>query len=367
MLAFVTLLAQFVIAPDSSSMEIVKNIFAAPPGRNTLKCQVESLSPRLGFSLLHWSGFNLNVPVGQFPEAAPSVQLGIAVQVTPKGGSPIFLGERLTVQQPPEGSAYPKGAAFSYSGGYYVGPGEYQVRFYAGDNRQLSCRKEWNIKVKAGKSIPRLEPGQVSAVGDERWRGLSREGPARRLTIVIEAAPLSPRRNMVRLSSYDRSVLLTSLTTLLDQSSATAATVIAVDPRNRRVIFSTDNFNQRQLYRLGRAIAGVNFGVVSLETLRGPSATDFMEKVLTSLQKPAAQSENVVFLGPAWGWDGKLTPKIRELAAALPRPYFLGISRFPGAPDNLVAQVVRSARGTVKQLVTPADFARVLEKIAPAR
>ena len=362
---FVFLLAQFLVAPDARSMQTVRKIFEGTPPKNTLACQIETMAPRLGFSLMHWSGFNLNIPLKQLSLDGPAPEFAVAIEVTPKGGQPTYLGERFSLQKLPAGQTVPKGAQISYMGGYYIGPGEYRIRFYAGDNRNADCRKDWNIKVKAGKIPPRLEANQVTAVGEERWRGLSKDAPANRLTVIVEAAPLSPRRSMVRLSSYDRSILLTSLTTLLDQTKTTAATVIAVDPRNRKIIYSTDNFTPRELGRLARAVAGVNLGVVSLETLRGPNATAFMETVLAAAQDSAAKSEAVVFLGPVWGWHGKVTPKIRELAQTLPRPHYLGLTRFPGQPDNLVAQVVKSANGTVKQLLTPADFAKALEKVAP--
>jgi len=363
---FVLLLAQFLIAPDARSMQTVRKIFEGTPPKNTLECRIETMAPRLGFSLMHWSGFSLNIPVKQLSLDGPAPEFAIAIEVTPKGGQPTYLGERFSLQKIPEGQSVPKGAEISYMGGYYIGPGEYRIRFYAGDNRNADCRKDWNIKVKAGKIVPRMEANQVTAVGEERWRGLSKDAPANRLTVIVEASPLSPRRSMVRLSSYDRSILLTSLTTLLDQTKATSATVIAVDPRNRKIIYSTDNFTPHELGRLARAVAGVNLGVVSLETLRGPNATTFMETVLAAAQDSAAKSEAVVFLGPVWGWQGKVTPKIRELAQTLPRPHYLGLTRFPGLPDNLVAQVVKSANGTVKQLLTPADFAKALEKVAPA-
>lgn len=362
----VLLLAQFLVAPDARSMQTVRKIFDGTPAKNTLTCEIQTLAPRLGFSLLNWSGFNLNIPVKQLALDGPTPEFAIAIEVTPKGGQPVYLGERFSMQKVPEGQTVPKGAAISYMGGYYVGPGEYRVRLFAGDNRNLDCRKDWNIKVKAGRTPSRMEANQVTAVGEERWRGFVKDAPANRLTVIIEVAPLSPRRSMVRLSSYDRSILLTSLTTLLDKTKTTAATVIAVDPRNRKIIYSTDIFTPRELGRLARAVAGVNLGVVSLETLRGPNATAFMETVLTTVQDPAAKSEAVVFLGPVWGWQGKVTPKIRELAQALPRLHFLGLTRFPGLPDNLVAQVVKSANGSVKQLLTPADFAKALEKVGPA-
>lgn len=362
MFVLVPLLAQFLVAADAKSMDAMHRIFSSPHAKNSLNCQIESLTPRLGFSLMHWSGFNLNIPMKQFANA--SADLALAIEVTPKDGKPVYLGERFSIPPTPEGRTLPKSAAISYMGGYYVGPGEYHVRLYTGDSHNQECRKEWNIKVKAGKPPSRLEANQVTPVGGERWRGLAKDAPASRLTVIIEAAPLFPRRNMVRVSSYDRSILLTSLTTLLDQTKTTAATVIAVDPRNRKIIYSTDNFNTRELYRLARALAGVNLGVVSLETLKGPNASAFMETVLTAAQDSAAKSEAVVFLGPTWSWQGRVTPKMRELAQALPRPHYLGLTRIAGLPDNLVAQVVKSANGTVKQLITPSDFAKALEKVA---
>ena len=361
------LLAQFLVSSDPRSMQTVRKIFESTQTQNTLACEVETMSPRLGFSLMHWSGFNLSIPLKQFPGAAPTTDFALAIEITPKGGKPTYLGERFVFNRPPAEQSIPKNAALSYTGGYYVGPGEYRVRFFAGDSRNAECRKDWTIKVRAGKPAPRMEPNQISAVGEERWRGLIKDGPPHRITVVIEAAPVFPRRNTVRVSTYDRSVLLASLTTLLDQTKATAATVVAVDSRNRKIVYTSDNFGPRELGRLARAIAGINLGVVSLETLKGPNESAFMETVLSSIQEPASQSDAVVFLGPLWGWYGKMTPRIRELAQVLPRPHFLALTRFAGLPDNLPAQVVKSANGTVKQLITPSDFAKAVEKLAASK
>jgi hypothetical protein len=360
---FVLLLAQFLISADERSMQAVRKLFEGPKPKNTMTCQIEPISPRLGFSLMHWSGFNLNIPMRQYGERKEQLQVALAIEITPKDGKPVYLGERFGVPPPAAGLKYPKDAGASYTGGYYVGPGSYKIRFYAGDTRETECRKEWTIHVAANKLAAKLDPNQVTPVGDERWRGLNKTGPPNRLTVILEAAPLSPRRSMVRLSSYDRSVLLTSLTTLLDQTKTTEATVLVVDPRNRKIVYQTSNFTPRELGRMARAIAGINLGVVSLETLRGPNASAFMETVLTTVQDPAAKSDAVVFLGPVWSWHGKMTPKMRELAQGLPNTHFLGLTRFPGMPDNLVAQVVKAASGSVKHLLSPADFARALEKV----
>ena len=203
----VLLLAQFLVAPDARSMQTVRKIFEGTPPKDTLACEIQTMVPRLGFSLIHWSGFNLNIPAKQLILDGAAPEIALAIEVTPKGGQPVYLGERFTVQKILAGQTLPKGAAISYTGGYYVGPGEYRVRLFAGDSRNLECRKDWNIKVKAGKIPPRMEPNQVTAVGEERWRGLTKDAPANRLTVILEAAPLSPRRSMVRLSSYDRSAV----------------------------------------------------------------------------------------------------------------------------------------------------------------
>ncbi|HEU0124378.1 MAG TPA: hypothetical protein VFQ91_27865 [Bryobacteraceae bacterium] len=360
---FVPILAQFLVSADAQSMETIKKVFEGPARESTLQCRVETLNPRLGFSLMHWSGFNLLIPMKQFPPGGEEVRFGLAIEITPKGGKSVYLGDRFAVPRSKDDRPAPKGLMVNYMAGYYVGPGEYRVRIYAGDNRNAECTKEWSIRAAAGKAASRLEPNQVTAVGEERWRGLAKDGPENRLTVILDASPLMPRRNMVKLSSYDRSVLLTSLVTLLDTTRATSANVIAVDPRNRKIIFQTERFTQRELRRLARAVDSINMGIVSVDTLRGPSSSDFMETVLAAAQDPASRSDATVFLGPVWSWYGKLTPRSREIAQGLPNAHFLGLTRFPGLPDNLVAQVVKAANGRVKQLVTPNDFAKALEKV----
>ena len=94
---FVLLLAQFLVAPDARSMQTVRKIFEGTPPKNTLACQIETMAPRLGFSLIHWSGFNLSIPLKQLSLDGPAPEFAIAIEVTPKGGRPIYLGERFSL------------------------------------------------------------------------------------------------------------------------------------------------------------------------------------------------------------------------------------------------------------------------------
>lgn len=360
---FIPIAAQFLISTTGQAADAVRALFVEGQPAAKLSCSIQPVHPRLGFSLLHWSGFQLTLPLRK--NASP--RYGVAIQVTPEGGEPLYLADQIRMQELPEGRKLPRGAALDYMGGFYAGPGEYRVRVVVGDIVDAQCRKDWKIKVKPAKIAGRVEPGQISAVGQERWPGLATGEPARHITVVVEAAPLAPRRNMVRLSSYDRGVLLSTLTSVLDTTRATSATVIAVDPRNRKEIFRTERFGRRDLFRLSRAMAEVNLGVVSLETLQGPSAAEFLESVLASLESPRPQPEAVIFLGTVWNWRGKLTPRLRELARTLPNPYFLGLSRIVGVADSLPMRAIDSAGGTVKVLFTPDDLVKALARIADSQ
>jgi len=358
------LLAQFLI-PDPARISLLMDEVFQPSRKKDLNCSIEPASPRLGFSFIHWSGFGIAVPIRQFPLAdVKQTDFAVAIEIHPKGGKATYFGERFSVPPAPAGRFYPKDTQIQYGGGYQLGPGEYNIRAYVADNDGRACRKAWSLKIKDDAKIQtKLEPNQVTAVGGERWRGLDATQEPKRVAVIIDAAPLFPRRNMVRLSSYDRSILITSLTSILDNARFTAATVIAADSRNRKVVYSSNEFNGRGLGRLGRALAEINLGVVSVETLKGPGPAAFLESMLKEHQEAIAKADVVVFLGPAWGWQGGMTPLLRELAKSFPPMHQLSLSRFPAPADNLLASFAKAGNGRTQLVVTPNDLAKAIEKM----
>jgi hypothetical protein len=355
-LAPLLFVAQFVIPPGNRVAELIDAVFA-PSRKPDLKCTIQTASPQFGFSFLHWAGFTASIPLKQFQMPAKGIEFAVAIEVLPAGASPVYLGERFSVAPQPDQTH------IQYGGGYHLGAGEYRVRAYVADGEGRACRKQWSVKVRAqGKIEPRLEAGQVTAVGGQRWRGLSRAGPPRKVTVIIDASPLSPRRTMVRFSSYDRSLLLTSLTTILDEAGYTSATVVAADRRNRKILFSTADFTPRALGRLGRALGELNLGVVSFEALK-ISPAQFLESVLRDNRQAIAESEAVVFLGPAWGWTGKITPSLREAAVGLPPVHQISLSRFPIVADNLLASFARAAGGSARIVTAPTDLAKAIDRL----
>ncbi|MFN7923292.1 MAG: hypothetical protein U0Q16_24535 [Bryobacteraceae bacterium] len=355
------LLAQILLAQNAGA-QLAQQLDAKDQPK--ISCSITAVPPRLGFSMMHWAGFALMIPIKQFSGAG--ADLGIAAEVTPDGGKPVYLGER--IQVPPETGEqrYPKDAQVQYMGGYFLGPGRYRVRTIAFSSGGR-CRKDWSVHIRAGSEPLTLEPNQITPVGGQRWKGLATTEPRRRVTIIIEAAPLFPRRNMVRVSSYDRGVLLTALTTILDKTGFTDATVVAADSRNRKIVFSAADFNPRELRRLGRAVGDINLGVVSMKTLQSGGPEKFFESVLASVDDAVRRSDAVVFLGPAWSWPGKLTPRMREIASAYPASHYVALSRFVAVEDNLPARFVKAGNGSSRQVFTAADLAKAIERISQAK
>ena len=56
-----------------------------------------------------------------------------------------------------------------------------------------------------------------------------------------------------------------------------------------------------------------------------------------------------------WSWQGKVTPKIRELAQGLPNAHFFGLTRFPGMPDAFYRDWVSVAKEEAKHFTLLRD------------
>src|SRR2546430_15965774 len=133
--------------------------------------------------------------------------------ITPQGGDhkPVFLMNFVALPEVPKTKL-----SLEIVGDYLLGEGRYSVNWTLVDEKLRACRKDWRIdaELRRGERAVRvaMAPDTVADLSLRGLPGKTRDpDDARpvRLTVLVHAAPLSPRRTTLRAS--DKAMLLGTL------------------------------------------------------------------------------------------------------------------------------------------------------------
>src|ERR1035441_3053047 len=162
--------------------------FAPRPGDVPLRCELVPVAPTLDFAFRFRAGYTFRLPVAQYPPARHA--------------------RRATTAQ-----VVKTGLNFEVSGTYLLGEGRYAVESTLYDDSHRTCHREWQVDASLARNQRALQlslpPFTVRGLPGIRSSDWNRPSGAASLTILLNAAPLSPRRT--RLRPADRNLLLSSL------------------------------------------------------------------------------------------------------------------------------------------------------------
>lgn len=366
--------AQFLVDESTSGGKtLVTNFDQLMQDRATpkLACEVRHYAPVIDFGLRVWSGFNASVPARQL-RMNTGDQGVVAFRVTPKRvpQSRRYFWQRFDVPPQPPGGPPPEKMELTLSGGFLIGRGDYKVDLIVMDSRGRQCRRSWSVGHSSKDSTILTPPNTVEPLDTENWPGFAPDGTGR-ATIFIHAAPVRPRRYVSKLSSWDRQILMSSLNSLLRNTSFQSACVVVFDLERRRVLFRDPNFGKPSLRRLGRQLARVDLSSISMETLQsGPSPDSFMQEMLRTELKEPKRSDSFVFLGTTWRAGPKLQPLPADLRESMAKTWFLAL-RHPAVHDeDSVSSLVKQVRGKTFNVYGPPDLAsaiRAMREAMPVR
>jgi hypothetical protein len=182
--------------------------------------------------------------------------------------------------------------------------------------------------------------------------------------VYVHAAPLVRRRVTTRLSGWDRAVLLGSLRSLLENGGFAAARVKVFDLEGRRVIFEREEFGPKEYEELAGELMQLDLGTVSVETLKGPSAPDFLAGMLEEEVAQEKVGQVAVVLGPLGRFGPKLGPRVKEVREKMPLTYLVSLMPwFSTATDLLERFVKAGGRGKVLTVYHPEDLAKAIKTI----
>jgi hypothetical protein len=284
-----------------------------------LRCDVEPLKPRFSFSLRLETGYVFHVPLSQYRGTGHNWI--VVTRVTPQEGDrrPVYLSD--VVELPLLSATDSIG---DVSGSFWLGTGRYAVKSMLLDDSKRACRKEWQTEARLTTDQRRVEPLLApNAVAGLTWKPAAKiaaPSPGR-LTILLDAAPMSPARTV--LSASDQSLLLDALSALVQAVPARAVRLVVFHLDLQKELFRSDDFTADAMPDVAGALHQLQPSVVDYGVLQKPEgALDLIEKMILAETSGEDPSRAVVFLGPRAHYIGKAPPGLFEQARTNPPRFF---------------------------------------------
>jgi len=261
-----------------------------------LRCGISGIRPALNFGFRFQTGYTIDVPLSQFRGSGHA--LNTLVRVTPEGREPSYLTSTESLPAVPETKLDGEVA-----GTFVVGDGAYGVEALVEDDLHRVCRGKWRIQTKRSGSERDLKPAAPPAAVEELQASSpgspeSKPGPRiERLTVLIHAAPLSP--NASKLQPDDVSMLVGSLTSVLEQLPARYLRVVVFNLDQQAVLLRKDGFARADLGDVTTALNQLGLALVDYRALQkrdrsGDLLADLLQTELRAPRPPGA----VILLGP---------------------------------------------------------------------
>jgi hypothetical protein len=344
--------AQFLIDPVKGAQ--AWHSLEPVSGEKAMTCRVIPIRPAISFSFRLQAGYVVNVPIREYA-GKPHVW-AVMVKITPEQGDPVYLGTNLSVPKLPDN----KRDELSFSGVFLLGEGRYDVELAAVDDSNRICRKAWTLQAKATRDEQKmrsmLPPNRVEPLTFHAPR--KRDGDSNlRITILLHAAPSFPRSTQLR--GRDRSRLLGSLASLLEQLPAATVKLVAFNLDQQREIYRTDNFDDNAFRKLSDSLAQIDLGVVDVRTLG--NRTGHID-LLANLIEAEANSDAVIFFGPVAHNGGRVTA---ERSSDAPKYFyfqFRPMRERPG-PADVIESATKRVGGKVIPIHTPQDLAKAIAEV----
>ncbi len=340
----------------------------SPWDEKALECSVTPIKPALNFAFRIQSGFTVRIPMNQFDGKGHG--WAILTRITPREGErqPVFLASRTPLPDVPKNKV-----EVEMGGGYLLGEGRYDVRWMLLDDQDRACHKDWSIEAKlTGAERQARVAMRPNTVAPFSLRGSPGAAPAHddvaplRITILMHAAPLSPRRN--RLRGTDGMLLVGSLSALMERLPTRSVRMVAFNLEQQREIYRRDEFTLDSIQQVLHALNGLELDLVDYHTLLNRRGhMDLLAGLLNQEMHAAQPSDAVVILGPvARSLDKPPRDLLEKPEGELPRFFFFRYKPWfrqaAALPDTLTLAVNR-LKGRVLTIRTPAEFAKAIDQL----
>ena len=385
LLVAATMSAQVPVAIDEAAH--VRDDFAPRAGEQTLSCEVTPLAALANFAFLFEAGYVFHVPRAQYSESDGDWMVFTSIH---PDGYP--LEDMSLIDRVPRERAVTAGSRFDIRGIYFLGPGSYSVESTLRDGRGRVCRKQWRVVVPASRvdrTVPsKLPPHRIARYSPVVWPDMRNPDDAApvRLTVLLNAAPASPRRTTIRTS--DRERILGALTALLEHLPTTSVRVVVFSLEQQKDVLRVDSFQPSDMNRIAGAIAALPQTTIDVNVLKIPLGhVDFLAGMIRRELKAPDPADTVVFLGPTSRYWEKLPKDALPAGQSRPRFFYVRYERWgrplvtPGMPSrapippadpsrgqpDIISKAVAQLNGKTMIVHTPAELAAAIRKIEERR
>ena len=339
--------------------------FAVPADARPLRCDASSLRPVLNFSFRFQAGYLVRVPMDQY--RGPGHTWFIWERITPEGDPTraVYLGDRFTLPDVPKTNI-----DLPVVGGYLLGEGRYTVEWMMWDDQGRVALRHWTLEAQrtyANRNVKiAMPPGTIAEFSLRGGAARpSDDAGAIRLTVLMDAAPMSYRR--VRFRASDRIMLLGGLSALLERVPTKSVRVVVFNLDQQKELYRKANFTLQDVDEIGRVINQTELGRVDYHILQRPTGhLDFLADLMNREVREPEPADVVLVLGPRPRYTDKIPSRALPKVDGPPRFLYLQYQPFlhesAQVPDT-IRLAVKTMRGKTLIIHTPADFAKGIAQV----
>lgn len=333
-----------------------------------LQCEVTPIKPVLNFGFRFQAGYVVRVPMSQYRGSGHAWT--ILTRITPAGAGhePVYLIVRSVLPDIPATKI-----SLEVGGGYLVGEGHYEVAWKMMDDSSRVCSHHWSIDARLTRGERLVKVAMpANTVSDLSLRGVPQthqtdDAAPIRLTVLMHAAPLNPRRT--RMSPRDQMMLLGTLSSVLERVPVRSVRLVVFNLDQQKELYRQEPFVPQALGQVARSIGALELGLVDYNVLQNRSGhLDLLADLVNGELAAKEPSDVVLFLGPqARTYDKVPRDELEKPQVGGPRFfYFQYRPAFPQQqatfPDTINRAVSR-LKGKTVVIRTPGEFAKAIDQM----
>jgi hypothetical protein len=221
--------------------------------------------------------------------------------------------------------------------------------------------------VKVAMAPHAIQPFSSWTVGDRRYTD---DAPPIRLTVLMHAAPNSPRR--MRMGARDRFLLLGTLASLLERVPTTSVRVVVFNLDQQRELYRHDDFSTAGFNDVAQSLDTLELGLVDFHVLQNPRGHVNLLADLVNQEINAPQPSDVVlFIGPMARYVDKMPNSVLEKPpGATPRFFYFQyrpMMRMESTLPDVIHSAVSKMKGKTVVIHSPGDFAKGIDQMERLR
>jgi hypothetical protein len=354
--------AQYVI--DIDRMSAATRNFEWRPDDKPLSCYVSALRPTLNFGFRFQAGYTVRVPMQQY--RGKGHRWTVLMRITPEGGKPVTLVSRYRLPDVPKTTA-----EVEVGGGYLLGEGKYAVAWKMTDDTGRICRKEWRIEAKLNRGERKVKVAMAPHTVDafSNWTVGHRnpdDAPPIRLTVLMHAAPNSPRR--MRMAARDRVLLLGTLSSLLERLPTSSVRLVVFNLDQQRELYRQDDFSATEFNNVAQSLDGLELGMVDYHVLQNSRGhVDLLADMVNHEVNAAQPSDVVLFLGPMARYVDRMPSGVLEKPpGGTPKFFYFQyrpMLRVESSLPDVIHSAVSRLKGKTVIIHSAGDFAKGIDQV----